>query len=91
LCGLWFHSFVRAIFNLFLIVDVIYLHFSNEEDPKYIVFLTQVTDDIVQRGVYTNKGLKQLFHAHMEKHKHELDVVSYAFDFSFYKVTDLNS
>ncbi|OXA42654.1 uncharacterized protein LOC110859391 isoform X2 [Folsomia candida] len=42
-------------------------------DDKYLNFLTEVTDDIVTRGIYTNKGLKMLFKDHAERHR-ELNV-----------------
>lgn len=40
------------------------------EEERYLGFLTEVTEDIVARGIYTNKGLKGLFQEHLHK-KHK--------------------
>jgi hypothetical protein len=36
-------------------------------EEKYYHFLTKVTDDIVTRGIYTNKGIKTVFKSHLMK------------------------
>ncbi|CAG7638689.1 unnamed protein product [Allacma fusca] len=43
-------------------------------EEKYYHFLTKVTDDIVSRGIYTNKGIKSIFKSHLMKNSNlEMD------------------
>lgn len=40
-----------------------------DSSERYITFLAELTQDIVSKGIYTNKGLKTLFKSHMEQNK----------------------
>lgn len=37
--------------------------------------MTDVTNDVLNRGIYTNTVLKQVFEAHIERNKDKLDEV----------------
>ncbi|KAK2169654.1 hypothetical protein LSH36_8g10012 [Paralvinella palmiformis] len=45
---------------------------EEEEELKYLEFLTDVTNDVLDRGIFTNRVLKQVFANHIEKKQHEL-------------------
>ncbi|GAB6022429.1 Spermatoproteinsis associated 7 [Chamberlinius hualienensis] len=45
---------------------------KSEDSLPYLQFIVDVTNDILIRGVYTNKVLKQVFASHLERRKHEL-------------------
>ena len=47
-----------------------------EEELRYLEFVTDVTNDVLNRGIYTNSVLKQVFQSHVEKNKGRLDEVS---------------
>lgn len=42
---------------------------KRDAKDKYITFLTELTNDVVRKGIYTNKGLKALFKSHTEQNK----------------------
>ncbi|CAL8091269.1 unnamed protein product [Orchesella dallaii] len=42
---------------------------KRDSSERYITFLAEVTQDIVSKGIYTNKGLKNLFKSHMDQNK----------------------
>ncbi|ODM93871.1 Spermatogenesis-associated protein 7 [Orchesella cincta] len=42
---------------------------KQQSSERYITFLAEVTQDIVSKGIYTNKGLKNLFKSHMDQNK----------------------
>lgn len=46
---------------------------KEEEELKYMEFMKDVTDDVLTRGVFTNRVLKQVFESHIRKRKGELD------------------
>lgn len=45
---------------------------DDDEELKYLEFVVDITNDILLRGIYTNKVLKQVFNSHLEKKKHQL-------------------
>ncbi|XP_019627568.1 PREDICTED: spermatogenesis-associated protein 7-like isoform X2 [Branchiostoma belcheri] len=44
-----------------------------EEELKYLEFVTDVTNDILARGIFTNKVLLQVFDSHVQKRRGELN------------------
>ncbi|XP_076096575.1 spermatogenesis-associated protein 7-like isoform X4 [Mytilus galloprovincialis] len=46
---------------------------KEEEELKYMEFMKEVTDDVLTRGVFTNRVLKQVFESHIRKKKGQLD------------------
>lgn len=46
-----------------------------EEELRYLEFVTDVTNDVLNRGIYTNTVLKQVFESHIERNKDKLDEV----------------
>ncbi|XP_074662762.1 spermatogenesis-associated protein 7 homolog isoform X2 [Tubulanus polymorphus] len=42
---------------------------DREEELKYLDFVRDVTSDVLERGIFTNRVLKQVFEHHLEKHK----------------------
>ncbi|OWF46449.1 uncharacterized protein LOC110455722 isoform X2 [Mizuhopecten yessoensis] len=46
---------------------------DQEEELQYVEFMKEVTDDVLNRGVFTNRVLKQVFQTHIEKRKGQLD------------------
>ncbi|XP_039283076.1 spermatogenesis-associated protein 7 homolog [Nilaparvata lugens] len=43
-------------------------------DGPYISFLRAITDEVLRKGIFTNKALKKLFREHIEKNIHRLDL-----------------
>ena len=41
----------------------------------YLDFVTEVTNDILVRGIFTNRVLRNVFEEHVEKNKGRLDEV----------------
>ena len=48
---------------------------SFADEQAYVQFLSDVTSDILARGVFTNRILKRLMAAHVDRHKGKLDKV----------------
>ncbi|XP_066281922.1 spermatogenesis-associated protein 7-like isoform X2 [Branchiostoma lanceolatum] len=46
---------------------------AEEEELKYLEFVTDVTNDILARGIFTNKVLVQVFDNHVQKRQGELN------------------
>ncbi|KAJ8308364.1 hypothetical protein KUTeg_013238 [Tegillarca granosa] len=46
---------------------------EEEEELKYVEFMKEVTEDVLNRGVFTNRVLKQVFETHIRKRKGELN------------------
>ncbi|XP_078591130.1 spermatogenesis-associated protein 7 homolog isoform X2 [Branchiostoma floridae x Branchiostoma japonicum] len=46
---------------------------AEEEELKYLEFVTDVTNDILARGIFTNKVLLQVFDSHVQKRNGELN------------------
>lgn len=46
----------------------------SEDELKYLDFVHEVTTDILDRGIFTNRMLNQVFESHIQKRKHELSV-----------------
>ncbi|XP_063959074.1 spermatogenesis-associated protein 7 homolog isoform X3 [Lytechinus pictus] len=46
---------------------------EEEEELRYLEFVTDVTNDVLNRGIYTNTVLKQVFESHIDKNKGRLD------------------
>ncbi|XP_075223506.1 uncharacterized protein LOC142325522 [Lycorma delicatula] len=44
------------------------------DDDQYITFLRSITDEVLRKGIYTNKALKKVFQEHIQKNIHKLDV-----------------
>ncbi|ELT94082.1 hypothetical protein CAPTEDRAFT_214055 [Capitella teleta] len=47
---------------------------NREEEIKYLDFISDVTNDVLDRGIFTNRALKTVFESHLDKHKRELKV-----------------
>ncbi|XP_071480959.1 spermatogenesis-associated protein 7-like [Diadema antillarum] len=48
---------------------------EEEEELRYLEFVTDVTNDVLNRGIYTNTVLKQVFESHIERNIGRLDEV----------------
>ncbi|XP_022090858.1 spermatogenesis-associated protein 7-like [Acanthaster planci] len=46
---------------------------DEEEELRYLEFVTDVTNDVLNRGIFTNKVLKQVFDSHILRNKDRLD------------------
>ncbi|XP_072032623.1 spermatogenesis-associated protein 7 homolog [Amphiura filiformis] len=46
---------------------------EQEEELRYLEFVTDVTNDVLNRGIFTNRVLKQVFETHIQLHKQQLD------------------
>ncbi|XP_064621434.1 spermatogenesis-associated protein 7 homolog isoform X2 [Lineus longissimus] len=47
---------------------------TREEELKYLEFVSDITSDVLERGIFTNRVLKQVFGHHLEEKKHELKI-----------------
>ncbi|XP_033642298.1 spermatogenesis-associated protein 7-like [Asterias rubens] len=47
---------------------------DEEEELLYLEFVTDVTNDVLNRGIFTNTVLKQVFDSHINRNKDRLDV-----------------
>ncbi|XP_067681016.1 spermatogenesis-associated protein 7-like [Haliotis asinina] len=45
-----------------------------EEEQQYVMFAKQVTEEVLHRGIYTDRVLKKVFDRHVEKHKEKLKI-----------------
>ena len=43
---------------------------KREEDLKYLQFVKEVTDDIISRGITSNRVINNCFSYHIKKNKH---------------------
>ncbi|XP_002739365.1 spermatogenesis-associated protein 7-like [Saccoglossus kowalevskii] len=46
---------------------------EEEEELKYLEFVSDVTNDVLNRGIYSNRVLKQIFDKHVERKRGQLD------------------
>ncbi|CAG2057240.1 unnamed protein product [Timema podura] len=46
---------------------------SKRVDAMYAKFVNDITEDVLRRGIYTNKGLKQLFNRHIAENEGSLN------------------
>ncbi|XP_038073319.1 spermatogenesis-associated protein 7 homolog [Patiria miniata] len=46
---------------------------DEEEELRYLEFVTDVTNDVLNRGIFTNSVLKQVFDSHINRNKDRLD------------------
>ncbi|NXF01515.1 SPAT7 protein, partial [Smithornis capensis] len=44
-----------------------------EEEPLYLTFIEDVTNEILSLGLFSNRVLEQLFECHIEENKNYLD------------------
>ncbi|KXJ14452.1 Spermatogenesis-associated protein 7-like [Exaiptasia diaphana] len=44
-----------------------------KEEQMYLEFISEVTTDVLARGIFTNRVLNKVFESHIEKRKEELD------------------
>uniref|UniRef100_A0A8B9LB32 Spermatogenesis associated 7 n=1 Tax=Astyanax mexicanus TaxID=7994 RepID=A0A8B9LB32_ASTMX len=44
-----------------------------EQEVKYLEFITDVTDDILARGIYSDRVLELVFERHIDMNRHRLD------------------
>lgn len=42
----------------------------------YIKFVRDITEEVLEKGIFTNKALKKIFQNHIEVNKQFLDMVS---------------
>lgn len=71
------------IFTKYLYVidcKVIYI-FSSSDNLMYIKFVRGITDEVLRKGIFTNKALKKIFQCHIDSHKQYLNLVSYFYMF----------
>ncbi|XP_013387246.1 uncharacterized protein LOC106156514 [Lingula anatina] len=47
---------------------------DEEDELKYLEFIKEVTNDVLERGIFTNRVLKQVFEHHIEKRKQDLKI-----------------
>ncbi|XP_046355876.2 spermatogenesis-associated protein 7-like [Haliotis rufescens] len=45
-----------------------------EDEQQYVLFAKQVTEEVLNRGIYTDRVLKKVFDRHVEKHKGKLKI-----------------
>ncbi|XP_046551856.1 LOW QUALITY PROTEIN: spermatogenesis-associated protein 7-like [Haliotis rubra] len=45
-----------------------------DEEQQYVMFAKQVTEEVLNRGIYTDRVLKKVFDRHVEKHKGKLKI-----------------
>jgi len=48
---------------------------QKEEEKKYIKFIYDITKEIMQRGLYTDKELQDVFKKHINQYKGILNMV----------------
>ncbi|XP_005106354.1 spermatogenesis-associated protein 7 isoform X2 [Aplysia californica] len=46
---------------------------NREEEQKYLAFAKEVTDDVLTRGISTDRVLNRVFENHIARRKHDLD------------------
>lgn len=51
------------------------MFYYRSEDLLYAKFIRDITEEVLRKGVFTNKALKTIFHNHIESHKQFLNVV----------------
>ena len=49
------------------------LEAEKEEEIKYLQFVKEVTNDVIARGIYSNRVINSCFEYHVNKNKHLLD------------------
>lgn len=47
-----------------------------KEDAVYMKFVHDITEDVLARGIYSDRGLRQLFQRHMADNEGQLSLVS---------------
>lgn len=47
-----------------------------DEELEYLDFIGDVTNDVLTRGIFTNRVLCNVFEEHVQKNKNKLDEVS---------------
>jgi hypothetical protein len=47
-----------------------------KEDAAYIKFVHDITEDVLARGIYSDRGLQQLFQRHVADNEGQLSLVS---------------
>lgn len=47
---------------------------NKSDDLLYIKFLRDITDEVLRKGVFTNRALKNIFEQHISSNKHRLNV-----------------
>uniref|UniRef100_A0A8C0GQ81 Spermatosis associated 7 n=1 Tax=Chelonoidis abingdonii TaxID=106734 RepID=A0A8C0GQ81_CHEAB len=53
--------------------DWIFCSLCREEELRYLSFIEDVTDEILNLGLFSNRVLERLFERHIEQNKHRLD------------------
>lgn len=67
-------------YKIFIIdCKVIYI-FSSSDNLMYIKFVRGITDEVLRKGIFTNKALKKIFQCHIDSHKQYLNLVSYFYN-----------
>lgn len=51
-------------------------HLCRKEDAVYMKFVHDITEDVLARGIYSDRGLRQLFQRHMADNEGQLNLVS---------------
>lgn len=52
-----------------------YFHVARYEEAMYVRFMRDVTDEVLDRGIYTDRALRQVFKAHIARNRDKLDEV----------------
>ncbi|KAI4905459.1 hypothetical protein NFI96_028092, partial [Prochilodus magdalenae] len=60
--------------NKFRDSDVLFSS-SREEELMYLEFITDVTNEIIERGIYSDRVLERVFERHIDMNRHRLDEV----------------
>ena len=67
---------ISSWYLLLLLVTVISsLSIPRDEEALYVRFSKEVTDEVLDRGIYTDRALRQVFQAHIARNRGKLDEV----------------
>ena len=67
---------ISSWYLLLLLVTVMSsLSIPRDEEALYVRFSKEVTDEVLDRGIYTDRALRQVFQAHIARNRGKLDEV----------------
>ena len=49
--------------------------YRRDDDAAYVHFVHNITEDVLARGIYSDRGLRQLFERHMSNNEGNLNMV----------------
>jgi hypothetical protein len=65
--------------SLSLLTNILYaflmFHLCRKAETAYMKFVHDITEDVLARGIYSDRGLQQLFQRHVANNEGQLNLV----------------